>query len=159
MHEMKKLISAGILINSKGKFLLIHPYKGCDKCWGVPKGKMEPNETLLDTAIREVKEETGLDMRELADKLYISSEPIYDFKVGNNNKHVYIFYAEDTDGFLQKKELHCNTYIEGKTVHEIDNFMWCSLREIEEKLTKSQKGLIDLIRSNHYERCLEPLKT
>lgn len=30
--------------------------------WGFAKGHVEPNETLLKTAIREVKEETGLDV-------------------------------------------------------------------------------------------------
>ena len=36
----------------------------CD--WTIPKGHMEPNESREDTAVREVKEETGLDIKLVA---------------------------------------------------------------------------------------------
>lgn len=33
--------------------------------WGFPKGKANPNETALETAVRELKEETGLTVTEV----------------------------------------------------------------------------------------------
>jgi 8-oxo-dGTP pyrophosphatase MutT (NUDIX family) len=39
--------------------------------WGFPKGRASPNETPLESATRELKEETGLDIAEL-----LSSNPI-----------------------------------------------------------------------------------
>ncbi len=33
--------------------------------WGFPKGKADPNETALETAVRELKEETGLTVTEV----------------------------------------------------------------------------------------------
>ncbi|MEN8124127.1 MAG: NUDIX domain-containing protein [Bacteroidota bacterium] len=53
-----KLIEAagGIVFNSDKEILFI--YRN-DK-WDLPKGKIEPNEELKETAIREVREETGI---------------------------------------------------------------------------------------------------
>ena len=43
------------------KFLMFHRTKGCGQGqWSVPGGKVEHGETVRETAIREVKEETGL---------------------------------------------------------------------------------------------------
>jgi 8-oxo-dGTP pyrophosphatase MutT (NUDIX family) len=49
--------AGGVVRNELGQILLIHR-KGS---WDLPKGKMEGNETLEKTAVREVKEETGID--------------------------------------------------------------------------------------------------
>jgi 8-oxo-dGTP pyrophosphatase MutT (NUDIX family) len=53
-----KLIKAagGIVQNSENKYLLILR----NERWDLPKGKAEPNETLNQTALREVEEETGV---------------------------------------------------------------------------------------------------
>ncbi|MBR3627503.1 MAG: NUDIX domain-containing protein [Elusimicrobia bacterium] len=44
--------------NNEILFLLI--YSRRNKEWGFPKGHIEPNETELETAKREIKEETGI---------------------------------------------------------------------------------------------------
>ena len=48
--------AGGVVYNTKNEILLIHR-RGF---WDLPKGKMEIDETIEDTAIREVEEETGL---------------------------------------------------------------------------------------------------
>jgi len=60
----EKLISAGFLIQSKDKYLLGHASgRGMTKGWGIPKGKQDKGETLLETAIRETFEETALPLQ------------------------------------------------------------------------------------------------
>ena len=60
---MRKECSAGtvIFIEDQGvvKFLLLRNKNSC--YWDFPKGKIERGETLKQTAIRETKEESGLD--------------------------------------------------------------------------------------------------
>ncbi len=46
----------GKVINGKGKILFIFR----NGKWDLPKGKAEPNETIDQTALREVQEETGI---------------------------------------------------------------------------------------------------
>lgn len=55
----------GLVINPFGKVLLIFR-RGA---WDLPKGKQDPGETLAQTAVREVCEETGLIDLELIEKL------------------------------------------------------------------------------------------
>lgn len=49
--------AGGIIINSQNEVLLVNEGDGS---WGFPKGRPEEGETLLETAIREITEETGL---------------------------------------------------------------------------------------------------
>ena len=64
---MKQEKSCGCIIIENNKVLLIHQTKGH---WGFPKGHIEENETEFDTALREVKEETNLDVEINVEKRY-----------------------------------------------------------------------------------------
>jgi len=59
-HKIIMNASACIIVNEKNELLLQH--RGDDHFWGLPGGIMEMDETLEETCIREVKEETGLDI-------------------------------------------------------------------------------------------------
>ncbi len=79
---MKHTFSAGgIIINPQGKILLIN--EG-GEFWGLPKGRLEKDETNEDAARREVEEETGLtDFTLLAE-------------LGSYERHPYNSGVEDT---------------------------------------------------------------
>lgn len=66
---MKKRISAGLLMyrlkDGEPEVLLAHPggpffQKKDEEHWSIPKGEPDDNEGMLDAAIREFKEETGI---------------------------------------------------------------------------------------------------
>jgi ADP-ribose pyrophosphatase YjhB (NUDIX family) len=53
--------SAGLALLARGKLLLCHPTRA--RWWAtysIPKGLVEPDESILDTAIRETREEVGI---------------------------------------------------------------------------------------------------
>ena len=71
VKNMRKLVgntplllpgSVVLILNEKNELLLQHRI---DDAWGLPGGNMEIGESLEETARREVKEETGLDIGEL----------------------------------------------------------------------------------------------
>ncbi len=55
---MKEVISAGGIVYYNQQILMLKKKNGD---WVLPKGRIEANETLEETAIREVKEETNID--------------------------------------------------------------------------------------------------
>ncbi len=59
----KSLPTAGALIIYRDNLLLIKVQGS--RVYSLPKGKSDPGETLAETAIREVKEETGLDIKDI----------------------------------------------------------------------------------------------
>lgn len=64
---MKKDKSCGCIVFDNGKVLLVKHQKGHV---GFPKGHPEENETDMEAAIREVKEETNIDVEIISNKPY-----------------------------------------------------------------------------------------
>ena len=74
--HLKKEKSCGCIIIKDNKVLLVYEKRAC--CWGFPKGHMEEGETEIETALREVKEEVGLDVKINKNKRYILNYIIND---------------------------------------------------------------------------------
>lgn len=91
MNNLKKEKSCGCIIIDRGKVLLVQQTKGH---WGFPKGHVEAGETEIETAIREVKEETNLDVEINENKRY-SMEYITD---RGTLKKVVLFIAKKISG-------------------------------------------------------------
>lgn len=77
--------------NNEYRFLLVRSLEGL---WGFPKGHMEKGESEQETALREVKEETGLDVTLVGG--FVRRDE-YVIK-RNTSKKVCYFLAEFTGG-------------------------------------------------------------
>lgn len=57
------MVICGGIIKKDEKYLLVQEsHAGRKGLWNVPSGHSDPNELLTETAVRETKEETGLDV-------------------------------------------------------------------------------------------------
>ena len=117
--------SCGIVLFSSDEFLLIqHPTKsnGDEGHWDFPKGHVEGSETELETAKRELIEETGIVNFRLFDGFKHRIE--YNFQKGNEiiTKEVIFFLAESNT-----KEV--------KLSSEHENFVWLNSDLAFNKLT------------------------
>lgn len=89
-------ISAGLVIIQDNMILLGHPTNGSwHNSYSFPKGHMEDNESILDTALRETKEEIGLIIN-TDDIDYSTLECIDYIKNYNVYKKVYYYLAYPT---------------------------------------------------------------
>lgn len=103
---MKREFSAGgIVFNNEGQVLLINnaalrnPKKSY---WGFPKGHIDPGESSKDAAIREVKEETGLDV-EIIQKIG-DSKYTFTFEGEKIFKVVIMFLMKKVGGEIKVQE-------------------------------------------------------
>lgn len=114
----KNVIAAGAvvtrLLNGQTEFLLIH--RGYRDDWSFPKGKVDPGENILGTAIREVREETGF-----AIKLGIPL-PTQKYKIATGNKESHYWYATLTGGSFIAND-------------EVDRIEWLSYDKAKMKLS------------------------
>lgn len=99
----KKLIVAGVravIRNNDGKILLIHR-KDTNR-WGMPAGSAELGESVMETLKREVKEETGLDVKS-AEPFAVYSDPKYSVTYPNGDQtqiFVIVFLVDKWSGEL-----------------------------------------------------------
>ena len=120
-------ISAGGLVVSKSDptkvALICHRNRGGGRDWCLPKGHLEDGESLEQTAIREVGEETGL-TGEIIAKL---GEINYSFKAEGKRikKTVHHYLLKEVDGALSA---------EGDPTGEVLEVRWFDLEELVEVL-------------------------
>ena len=73
----KRFDIVGCFVEHDGKFLLLrrHPHKASGDTWGLPAGKLDLGENILQAVLRETEEETGLIISEDSvthfDSLYV----------------------------------------------------------------------------------------
>lgn len=130
---MKKEKSCGCIIyrynNKIREFLLVHQKNG--DYIGFPKGHVEGKETEIETAYREVKEETNLDVF-IFDEVKVKDHYIID---KNIDKEVIYFLATPLS-----LEMH-------KQASEIENLIWIKESLVSQSLTYKQSRQVynDLI--------------
>lgn len=128
-------ISCGLIITHQNKILLGHVTH--KNFWDIPKGHMEENETFLDCCLREVKEETNLDLYSIRDKF--NDLGLFKF---TKNKNLYLF-RYDNNSFFDINELKCVSTFEenNKEYFEIDDFKYINFEDIY-KFSNNKLGLL-----------------
>ncbi len=143
-------VSSGLVmykLNPELKVFLVHPggpfWKDKDEgAWSIPKGELENSDNILETAIREFKEETGIILpNKKEDYVYLGETTQKSGKV----VHAYAFEG-DWHGLLM-----CQSFVEieypyksGKYIKipEIDKANFFSVEEAKKKINPAQFKLI-----------------
>ncbi len=97
---MKEISAGGVVYRKKGRVLEIQLIQDRYGKITLPKGKMEPGETIEQTALREIEEETGIRGRIVEPLQTIG----YQFALPDSgivDKEVHYFLVEALGGVLQ----------------------------------------------------------
>jgi 8-oxo-dGTP pyrophosphatase MutT (NUDIX family) len=102
LHKKLPLVIAagGLVINNKQEYLFIHR----NGKWDLPKGKMDKNETVADTAVRETMEETGV--QDLIINKYLGATyHIFDWRENSKIKltHWYVMSTNHTGSLVPQE--------------------------------------------------------
>jgi 8-oxo-dGTP pyrophosphatase MutT (NUDIX family) len=146
INPVNKVISSGFVIKSRDGRYLLGKADGHHEplCWTIFKGQQEGEETLIDTAIRELKEETGIDI--ISDHRLnrnISTNPIFTYSL--RHKDVYVFLLVDSEGVLNSYPFSCSSYWEDNKP-EISDYRWFSLEDMMAHIFPSQRSLVDKLK-------------
>lgn len=136
--------SAGLIILWNKKILLVHPTRASrKKTYSIPKGGIEGSEKKIDAAIRETKEETGIEIKISQIKKegptinYKKEERIY--------KKIFTFIVEisSLDEIGLKKPNVPRKQLQAK---EVDWAGFVSIGELEEKLFPRLFEIVDIVK-------------
>jgi 8-oxo-dGTP diphosphatase len=123
--EPDLIVAAGAVVVRKGpEVLLVHRPKYDD--WSFPKGKLDPGEHITTAAVREVAEETGLDVR-LGPRL---SSQAYRVRNGSVRPKVVHYWLA--------RVVHDDDVSAYRPNAEIDAVTWVPLDKAAETLTYSR---------------------
>ncbi len=121
---MKYEKSCGAIVFNEDKILVIKQVQGH---WGFPKGHVEGTETEVETAAREIKEETNLDVEINQNYRYVERY----YPKSDVEKDVVYFVAKKTGGDIVAQE------------EEVQSAEWVDIKDAMGKLTyESSKNVL-----------------
>ena len=115
---MKYEKACGTIVINDNKVLVIQQKQGF---WGFPKGHMEQGENEIQTAIRETKEETNLDVI-----------------IEDKTRFCLTYFIEDKN--IHKEVVYFVAKVDGKVdikpqIEEINSIAWIDIAKVEDILT------------------------
>jgi len=131
------------ILNNKSELLIVHPTNASWHSWSIPKGLVNPNETYLKAAIREVFEETNIDLNGHI------LEYVGEIKYPKRSKLLKAYFIQlDTDG--SEFDLKCeSTFIHKHTkevLPENNSVQWQSLDKAKLLIHSTQLELLKTIK-------------
>ena len=127
--------AGGLVVNEDGELLFIHR-RGK---WDLPKGKVDPFESPETCAIREVKEETGIDTISL-EKHLLTSYHTYE----ESGKH----YLKQTEWYLMHSPNQDK--LQPQTTEQITEAVWASPEKLSRYTNNTFQLIKDVLKSAGY---------
>ncbi len=105
----RPLVTVGAIIErADGKLLLVRTHKWRGR-WGLPGGKVDRGETLEDALRRELREETGLEIRDI--EFVIAQESIDSAEFYKPAHMLLMNYHARTDGSIVRLNEEAQAYL------------------------------------------------
>lgn len=122
------------------KILVCHPTNSRWNNWSIPKGVMETGESIYDVCVRELEEETGVDITKV-NVLQKHALPTRKYQKQEKSLDSFLIIT-DTD--LSNHEFTSNL-VDGKDFPENDKWKWVTLEEAVKIIHLSQAENLPLI--------------
>ncbi|MCG9899080.1 MAG: NUDIX domain-containing protein [Hydrotalea sp.] len=134
MLKKMTLIAAGGLVVNANKELLLIFRRGK---WDLPKGKMEETETIEDCAIREVKEETGLQQVEIKQFVGTTTHDYFDNWLKQDVTKISHWYLMET---------HSTSQLVPQKNEDIEEAKWVRTNELGKYIEDTYPNIIQILK-------------
>jgi 8-oxo-dGTP pyrophosphatase MutT (NUDIX family) len=132
MSKTKIIAGGGLVLNNAGELLMIFR-RGK---WDLPKGKLDEGETILECAIREVQEETGLQQIEHGELIGITYHAYFDPYLKED-------VIKESHWFAMR--VRGNQVLTPQTEEDITEIKWVAGDVLEECLRNSYDNVVEII--------------
>ncbi len=128
-----------VIYDITGKVLITKPTNG--RIWSFPKGLPDEGEDYKSTAIREVLEETSLDLNKIKG---VFDTEVHTEKYTHRDKKIHLFIFKSKEAIEGKYEIKCESFFElkGNFYPENDDSKWVLPEEAVDYLHEAQKSII-----------------
>lgn len=135
------------LIDNRDQCLIVHPTGHQKHSWSLPKGRLELGEDYLETAIRELFEETGINLPEYASYItMIRRLPSVKYTTRPKTLVPFVIWLSIS---MQNVHLYCDIQGDDR-FPENDDFKWVGLRQLFRFIHPTQKSVIQHVQSHYY---------
>lgn len=138
--------TAGIFLVRRDNHILIgHPTKHKPNVWSIPKGQVEPDEDVVDAAVRETFEETNIDVSDY--KVIYKLEPAVYPKM-KKVLHAIALFEKENPFVFDLFDIKCNSNVplDIGAFPEMDDFKWVTIEEAEELVHAAQVNCLQQIK-------------
>ena len=126
------IAAGGVVVNPNNEILWIFR-RGF---WDLPKGKLDPNETLEACAIREVMEETGISHLVLGKLILTTTHQYHDTYLNKEVEKTTYWYAMTTDTLQDGKP---------QTEEDIEAIAWVKKADLAPYLAKTYETIKEVM--------------
>jgi len=134
MKEKQIILAAGGLVLNEDNDLLFIFRRGF---WDLPKGKLDPNESIADCALREVTEETGVTHIILGNLITITTHEYFD-------NYLNAVVLKETHWFQMKVNGKPN--LVPQSTEDITDIEWTKQQDVAKRLTNTYPTIREVIK-------------
>jgi 8-oxo-dGTP pyrophosphatase MutT (NUDIX family) len=134
--------AAGVAILCGPKILLVHPTNGSwvRPIMGIPKGKVEAGEDLMNAALRELSEETGINLSPDKLELPVQTVEVYN-KEGQYKNALHYFVCRIDD----PSEIGLESLTIPKSQLQAEEVDWAGFIDIKEAYSKVSRAQLIIL--------------
>lgn len=132
MEKPLIIAAGGLVTNAKGQLLVIFR-RGC---WDLPKGKLDEGETIEACALREVQEETGLQILQIGSKTGVTYHDYHDKWRGadvTKETHWFAMQAPGQQALIPQKE------------EDIEQILWADRAQIAGYMKDTYPNIVEIL--------------
>jgi len=135
---MPRLLSCGVIVRRvAGELLLCHATGR--NYWDIPKGVRDEGETSVEAALRELREEAGIEL----DKSQLRDAAVHKYLP---RKDLHLFVLDPPDVSVEIDRCRCSTHYTPRygtrEIPEVDDYRWTSRAEVPEFCGKNMTRVL-----------------